>query len=155
MTSQRHPSLRTKKELFFFFFFRTVLSQWDFSYGKLGLPFPGKPAATESCYPTYGAYLEFSVSIIHRTLTSTTGSLTCAQMSMHAIAHGGLYGHRKTVCTESGKKNPLPHEGIEPVSAACRSDALPTELHPQPDLFNLKKIIYNFHRLTLLPESIQ
>ena len=30
----------------------------------------------------------FSVSIIHRTLTRTTGSLTCAQMLMHAIAHG-------------------------------------------------------------------
>ena len=29
------------------------------------------------------------------------------------------------------KKNPLLHRGIEPASAACRSDALPTELHPQ------------------------
>ena len=28
-----------------------------------------------------------SVSVIHRTLTRTTGSLTWAQMSMHAIAH--------------------------------------------------------------------
>ena len=48
---------------------------------------------------------------------------------MHAIAHGGVYGHRKRVCTESWlwEKNPLPHRGIEPASAACRSDALPTE----------------------------
>ena len=40
-------------------------------------------------------------------------------------------GHRKRVCTESWllEKNPLPHKGIEPASAACRSDALPTELH--------------------------
>ena len=30
----------------------------------------------------------FSVSIIHQTPTWTTGSLTCAQMLMHAIAHG-------------------------------------------------------------------
>ena len=28
---------------------------------------------------------------------------------------------------DSGRKNPLPHRGIEPASAACRSDALPTE----------------------------
>ena len=44
----------------------------------------------------------FSVSIIHRTLTWTTGSLTCAQMLMHAIAHGGVgtpkeMGKAKTV----------------------------------------------------------
>ena len=44
--------------------------------------------------------------------------------------HTGVYGHRKKVCTESWlwEKNPLPHRGFEPVSAACRSDALPTEL---------------------------
>ena len=29
------------------------------------------------------------------------------------------------------EKNPLTHRGIEPALAACRSDALPTELHPQ------------------------
>ena len=47
--------------------------------------------------------------------------------------HTGLYGHRKRACTESclREKNPLPHGEIEPVSAACRSDALPTERHPQ------------------------
>ena len=30
------------------------------------------------------------VAIIHRTLTGTTGSLSCAQMLLHAIAHGGV-----------------------------------------------------------------
>ena len=30
------------------------------------------------------------VAIIHQTLTWTTGSLTYAQMLMHAIAHGGV-----------------------------------------------------------------
>ena len=34
----------------------------------------------------------FSVSIIHRTLTRTTGSSTCAQLLMHAIVHG-VYRH--------------------------------------------------------------
>ena len=43
------------------------------------------------------------------------------------------YGHRMRVCTESWlweKKKNFPHRGIEPASAACRSDVLPTELHP-------------------------
>ena len=35
--------------------FTTALSQWDFSHGKIWLPSLGKPAATESRYPTYGA----------------------------------------------------------------------------------------------------
>ena len=35
----------------------------------------------------------FSVSIIHRNLTWTTVSLTCAQMLMHAIAYGGVRKH--------------------------------------------------------------
>ena len=45
--------------------------------------------------------------------------------------HTGAYGHRKRVCTERWlwEKNPLQHRGIEPASAACRSDALLTELH--------------------------
>ena len=30
------------------------------------------------------------VAIIHRTMTRTTGSLSCAHMFMHAIAHGGV-----------------------------------------------------------------
>ena len=43
-----------------------------------------------------------------------------------------VYGHLKGVCTESWlcEKNLLPHRGIEPASTACRSDALPAELHP-------------------------
>ena len=58
---------------------------------KIRVAFPGesqlrqsrarKPTAPAGC---------FSVSKIHRTLTWTTGSLTCAQMLMHAIAHGGV-----------------------------------------------------------------
>ena len=33
---------------------------------------------------------------------------------------------------DSGRKIPSSHRGIEPTLATCRSDALPTELHPQP-----------------------
>ena len=86
----------------------------------------------------------FSVSIIHQTLTWTTGSFTCPQMLMHAVAHGGWGGGtdtRKTVCTESwlwNQKNTLPYRGIEPALAACRSAALPTEPHPHPHPSQLK-----------------
>ena len=50
----------------------------------------------------------FSVSIIHRTLTWTTGSLTCSQMFMHAIAHRGIRTHvrESALKVDSGRKNP-------------------------------------------------
>ena len=93
----------------------------------------GKPAATESRYPTMHAVC-VSVSVIHRPLTWTLANLTCAHILVHATAHGGVRTGCKEVCSESWlwEKNPLPHRGIEPAPAACRSDALPTELHPHP-----------------------
>ena len=49
----------------------------------------------------------FSVSIVHRTLTCTTGALTCAQMLMHAIAHGGLRTPEESpLKVDSGRKIP-------------------------------------------------
>ena len=39
-----------------FVYFLQLSSKLDFSHGKFGLLSPGKPAATESRYPTYGAY---------------------------------------------------------------------------------------------------
>ena len=50
-----------------------------------------RPQLRQNCatQPTVHAG-SFSVSIIHRTLTWTTRSLTCAQMLIHAIAHGGV-----------------------------------------------------------------
>ena len=49
-----------------------------------------------------------SVSIIHRTLTLTTRSLTCAQMLMHAIAHGDVLTHvrESALKVDSGRKIP-------------------------------------------------
>ena len=46
----------------------------------------------------------------------------------------GYTGTRKRVCSESSlrEKSPLPHRGLEPTSAACRSNALPSELLPAP-----------------------
>ena len=37
---------------------------------------------------------------------------------------------RESALKGDWKRNPLPHRGIEPASATCRSDALSTELHP-------------------------
>ena len=100
------------------------------------LPWPGESQLRQSRatqLTVHGGC--FSVSIIHRTLTQTTGSLTCAQMLMHVIAHGVCTDTRNRVGTESwlGEKNPLPHQGIEPASAAWRSDALPMSYIPMND----------------------
>ena len=58
-------------------FTTVLLSQWDFSHGKFGLLFPGEnqPRQSRAAQPTVHAGC-FSVSIIHRTLTWTTGSLS-------------------------------------------------------------------------------
>ena len=50
----------------------------------------------------------------------------CTRVCTDAVGESAL-----KVDWGGGGKNPLPHRGIEPASAACRSDALPTELHPQ------------------------
>ena len=59
--------------------------------GNLGCLPPGESKLQQSraTQPTVHAWC-FSVSIIQRTLTRTTGSLTCAQMLMHAIADEGV-----------------------------------------------------------------
>ena len=53
--------------------------------GKSGCFLRGKPAATESRYPTYVHAEYLLVSVTHRTLTWTTVSLTCAQMLVHDV----------------------------------------------------------------------
>ena len=58
---------------------------------KIRVVFPGESQLRQSraTQPTVHAGC-FSVSMIHRTLTWTSGSFTCAQMAMHATAHGGV-----------------------------------------------------------------
>ena len=60
------------------------------------------------------------------------GSLTCAQMLMHAIAHECCRDtvRESALKVDSGRKIPC-RTGIEPASRAYRSDALPTELYPR------------------------
>ena len=50
----------------------------------------------------------FSVSIIYWTLTWTTGSLICAQILMHGIAHGGVWDtlRKSALKVDSGRKIP-------------------------------------------------
>ena len=57
---------------------------------EIGLCSPGKASCDRVALPNLRTVHAgcLSVSIIHRTLTWTTGSLTCTQMLMHAIAHG-------------------------------------------------------------------
>ena len=54
----------------------TVLSQWDFSHGKFGLLSPGESQLRQSraTQPVVHARWCFGVSVIHQTLTWTTGS---------------------------------------------------------------------------------
>ena len=58
-------------------------------------------------------------------------------MLMHAVAHGGGWGGwgvrtPYVLKVDSGRKIPCRTRGLGPASAASRSDALPTELHPHP-----------------------
>ena len=63
----------------------------------------GKPATQ----PTVHAGC-FSVSIVHRTLTWTSGFSTCTQLFMHAIAQGGARTHvrESALKVDSGRKIP-------------------------------------------------
>ena len=79
--------------VFFCFFLQLHCLNGIPPMGNLGCLPHERPAATESRYPTCGAcwVFFFSVSIIHQTLTWTTGSLTFVQMSVHVIAHRGVW----------------------------------------------------------------
>ena len=94
----------------------------------------GKPAATESRYPTYCACWMFKCfhnppnsDMDYRIFNVCTDANVCD-------CTRGCTGTRKRVCTESWlwEKNLLPHRGIEPASAAWRSDALTNWANPLP-----------------------
>ena len=119
---------------FFFFFlsfsFLTFYNSIDpvgFLPWEIRVAFPGESQLqlNRATQLTVHAWC-FSVSMIHRSLTWTTGSLTCAQMLMHAVAYGMCTRtvRESALKVDSGEENPLPHRGIEPASAACRSDVL-------------------------------
>ena len=71
--------------------------------------FPGESQLRQSraTQPTVHAGC-FNVFIIHRTLTWSAGSSTCAQMQMHAKAHAGEQTHvrESALKVDSGGKIP-------------------------------------------------
>ena len=74
-----------------FLFSNNCIVPGGFLPSKIRVAFPGESQLRQSRatqVTVHGGC--FSVSIIHPTLTWTTGSLTCAQMLMLAIAHGGV-----------------------------------------------------------------
>ena len=96
----------------------------------------GKPAATELRYPTYFALWVFFFLCCHNPPNSGM-DYRIFNVRTDVNECGCTRGCRDSVriCTESWlmEKNPLPHLGIKPASAACRSDALPTDLHTHPN----------------------
>ena len=105
------------------------------------------PMGTSGCFPRGKASCDrvalpnlrctlgvFSVSVIHRTVTIMDYRIFNVLTDVNAC--DCTRGCTKAVreCTDRWlwEKNPLKHHGIETVSAACRSDALPAELHPRP-----------------------
>ena len=79
------------KKNFFIYTFYNCIAPVGFLPREIRVGFPRESQLRHSraTQPTVHAGC-FSVSIIHRTLTWLKGSLTCAQMLMHAIAHGGV-----------------------------------------------------------------
>ena len=77
----------------------------------------------------------FSVSIIRRTLTWTTRSLACAQMLMHAIAHGVVRTHAResALKVDSERIKSLTSSGNRTcVSVVPVWRSIPIELQPHP-----------------------
>ena len=58
------------------------------------------------------------------------------------VAHRGVWTQRESALKVGcGRKNLSSHRGIEPASAVCGSDALPSELHPHSECRNVPQPI--------------
>ena len=119
---------------FFLFFYNCIVPFGITPMGILSCPPQGKPAATESCYPTYGVCWVFQC--FHNPPNSDT-DMGIFNMRTDVNACDCTRGCTDTI-RESAREswhwgeNPLPHWGFKPASAACQSVALPTELHHPP-----------------------
>ena len=85
--------LLVRREFFLLllFLFYNCIDPLKFIPWEIRVAFPGESLLRQSRATQSTMHAGcFGVSIIHRTLTWTTGSLTCAQILMHAIAHGGI-----------------------------------------------------------------
>ena len=81
------------KDFFFFFYFLHLYCRNWISPG-VALPGESQLRQSRAIQPRVHAGC-FRFSIINRTLTWTTGFLTCARVSTRAIAHGGVNTHLK------------------------------------------------------------
>ena len=110
----------------------TVLSSCDSSHAKIGLLFLRKTSCDRVVLPNLRCMLDFFSCF--RNPPNSDMDYRIFNMRTSVDACDCTRGCTVTVrvCTKCWprEKNPLPHWEIEPASAACRSDALPTELQP-------------------------
>ena len=87
---------------------------------EIQVAFPGESQLRQSRTTQHTVHAGcFSISIIRRTLTWTTGSLTCAQVLMHAFAHGGVRTHRKLTLGEKSLAAPGNRTSVSGVTVWC------------------------------------
>ena len=91
------------------YFFNNCIASLRILPSKIRIAFPGESQLRQSrtTQPAVHAGC-FNVSTIHRTLTWTTESLACAQVLMHAIAHGVVRTHvrQSALTVDSWRKIP-------------------------------------------------
>ena len=76
---------------FFLLFFYNCIVSLRFFPWEIVVAFPGESLLRQSRATQRSVHAGcFSVYVIRRTLTWTTGSVTCAQMLVRAVAHGGI-----------------------------------------------------------------
>ena len=104
--------------------------------GKFGSRYLGKAQQPqEQRYPFLSACVRACVRacVCVCVCSISVGFLTCAQMMMHAIAHGGCMESVRESALQVWEKKPLPHWELEPASVfrlACQSAAVPNKLSP-------------------------
>ena len=106
-----------KKLNSYFLLFTAVLSQCDFSHWKFGLLSTGKTSFDRVVLPN----LLCTLGVKTQLMSHNPPNIFNVRTDVNACnCTRGCTGTRKRVCTESWlwEKNPLPHRGIEPSSAA-------------------------------------
>ena len=128
---------RERTHTFFLFFFNNCIVPLAFLPWEIKVAFPRERQLWQSRVnqpPVHAGC--FSVSIIHRTLIWTTGSLTHAQMLMHMIAHGG--------CRHGGSMDTLKESAQKADSGTkilcCTRESNLGQQHAAPTLYQLSYI---------------
>ena len=106
---------------------------------RVALPRESQLRQSRATHPTVHAG-SFSVSIIHRTLTWTMGTLTCALMLMHEIAHGGCTHTVRESALKVDTRRKIPCRTGESNPRRQRAGPMlyPLSYIPTPDSVNSK-----------------